>query len=210
VIQVKSIERPFTDPELAGRAFGVFKRAHAMGLLDDDATVDLNLAGLQGVLRLVSKAGIGQDAELSAKALRGDRLDGASRKALLATLLSVMEALEASPSPDSEWRRLSGVFEPEQLAKLLDISAASLRRYQSNVRATPDEVAARLHFLALVTADLNGAYNEIGIRRWFQRKRTLLDGHAPEQVLRAGWAPEDAGPTRVRDLARSLTGTPAT
>lgn len=210
MIHVESVERPFTDPELAGRVFGVLKRAHAMGLLGDDAKVDLNVAGFRKVLRLVGKAGIGHEAELLTMTLSPDKLDDAAKKLLLAVVASLMKALEASPAPDSEWRRLTKVFEPEQLAKLLDISPASLRRYQSNARETPDEVAARLHYLALVTADLSGAYNEIGIRRWFQRKRTLLDGHAPAALLRTGWEPESAGPTRVRDLARSLTASPAT
>ncbi len=209
MIQVESVERPFTDPELAMPAFEVCKRAYAMGLLDDDAKVDLNVAGLRKILRLVFKAGIGRDAELHTKTL-GPEFDAAAKKALLAVLASVMDAMEVSPAPDSEWRRLTRVFEPEQLAKLLGISPVSLRRYRSRARQTPDDVAARLHYLALVTADLGGAYNEIGIRRWFQRKRTLLDGHAPGELLRAGWLPEAPGATRLRALARSLTASPAT
>jgi hypothetical protein len=209
MIQVESVERPFTDPDLAMPAFEVCKRAYAMGLLDDDMKVDLNVAGLRKILRVVFKAGIGSDAEVRAKTL-GPEFDAAAKQALLVVLASVMDAMEVSPAPDSEWRRLTKVFEPEQLAELLGISPVSLRRYQSNARQTPDDVAARLHYLALVTADLGGAYNEIGIRRWFQRKRTLLDGHAPGELLRAGWLPEAPGAARVRALARSLTASPAT
>ena len=69
---------------------------------------------------------------------------------------------------------------------------------------TPDDVAARLHFLALVISDLAGAYNEIGVRRWFHRERSLLDGKTPGTLLSGDWNPEDEGPQRVRDLARSL------
>jgi hypothetical protein len=71
-------------------------------------------------------------------------------------------------------------------------------------------VAARLHFLANVVGDLAGAYNEMGIRRWFERPRTLLGGRSPAQLLTDGWTPEDPRAKKVRDLARSLTGSPAT
>ena len=87
---------------------------------------------------------------------------------------------------------------------------SSLRRYLSGARSTPDEVAARLHFLALVTGDLAGAYNDVGIRRWFVRPRKLLGDRAPAHLLERTWRPEDPGPRRVRDLARALVPSPAT
>ena len=102
------------------------------------------------------------------------------------------------------WRSVSRVFDAESLAPLLGISVSSLRRYQAGTRATPDDVAARLHFLALVISDLAGAYNEIGVRRWFHRERSLLDDKTPGALLSGDWNPEDEGPQRVRDLARSL------
>ena len=85
-----------------------------------------------------------------------------------------------------------------------------IRRYARAIRNTPDEVAARLHWLALVVGDLAGGYNEIGIRQWFTRKRTQLDGRTPEQLLTGQWKPDDPGPRRVRSLAHSLTGSPVT
>jgi hypothetical protein len=85
-----------------------------------------------------------------------------------------------------------------------------LKRYQSGERDTPDDVAARLHFLALVVSDLAGSYNDIGVRRWFQRKRTLLDGRAPVTLLKGHWDPDDEGPMRVRQLARELVSLSAT
>lgn len=119
-------------------------------------------------------------------------------------LKTLIAALEQSPVPQFEWRSVLRVFEPEQLADLLDISLSSLRRYQAADRTTPDDIAARLHFLALVIGDLAGAYNEIGIRRWFQRKRTQLDGRSPAAALGRNWDPDDAGPQRVRALAAAL------
>ncbi|TMK24849.1 MAG: hypothetical protein E6G64_16815 [Actinobacteria bacterium] len=75
---------------------------------------------------------------------------------------------------------------------------------------TPDEVAERLHFLALVVADLAGSYNEFGIRRWFARPRPQLDGRSPSHLLRGNWRSDQPGPQRVRELARALTGSLAT
>ena len=129
----------------------------------------------------------------------------------LATLLqTIVEALEASPLPRYEWKGLARVFPPEDLAELLNVSASSLKRYQSGERDTPDAVAARLHFLALVVGDLAGSYNEAGIRRWFQRKRERLDGRAPNAFLTRDWDPDDEGPRRVRTLAQSVVTFSAT
>jgi hypothetical protein len=98
----------------------------------------------------------------------------------------------------------------DQLAELPGISASSVRPYKDEARATPDDVAARLHFLALVAGDLAGAYNDIGIRWWFHRPRTLLEGRAPAELLTGDWSPGDPGPRRVREVARSLVAGAAT
>lgn len=94
----------------------------------------------------------------------------------------------------------------ELLSALLGISASSLRRYGKGARHTPDAVAVRLHFLALVVADLAGSYNELGVRQWFERRRVQLEGKTPAQLLRGEWNVESSGATRVRELARALTG----
>ena len=59
---------------------------------------------------------------------------------------------------------------------------------------------------AMVVADLAGAYNDFGIRRWFERPRSQLDGKSPRQTLGAAWTPEDAAAARVRALAAVLSG----
>jgi transcriptional regulator with XRE-family HTH domain len=102
------------------------------------------------------------------------------------------------------------VLEPDQLALLLGVSASSLRRYLSGERDTPDDVADRLHHVALIVGDLAGAYNDVGIRRWFDRKRTALGGRTPASLLAGEWRPDDEGPQKVRELARSLVTLSAT
>ncbi|MCY4375543.1 MAG: hypothetical protein OXC31_17410 [Spirochaetaceae bacterium] len=116
-------------------------------------------------------------------------------------LEDVNEALGASPVPASEWPALQRVLGVDLLARLLRISTVSLRRYVSGARTTPDEVAVRLHALALIVGDLAGAYNDAGIRRWFARPRAVLENRAPVDVLTAGWRPDDPEIQQLRDLA---------
>ena len=171
-----------------------------MGLVEPaPPTEDFDLTGVKRVLQGVRDAGIARSPVIELENV--ETPDGQDVAELMKMVIA---ALEASPAPHSEWRSVSRVFDAESLAPLLGISVSSLRRYQAGTRVTPDEVAARLHFLALVISDLAGAYNEIGVRRWFQRDRTMLDGRTPATLLSGEWNPEDEGAQRVRDLARSL------
>ena len=89
-------------------------------------------------------------------------------------LEKVNVALDESPSPATEWGALRETLGDTLLAALVGISDASLRRYASGQRETPQKVAERLHWLALVVGDLAGSYNAFGIRRWFERPRQQL------------------------------------
>ena len=108
------------------------------------------------------------------------------------------------------WNHLTNVLGSPLLSQLLGISPISARRYTRDFRATPDDVAGRLHFLDLTVSDLSGAYDEIGIRQWFDRKRAQLSGRAPSELLKGRWQPAKPGPRRVRELARALTSSLAT
>lgn len=119
------------------------------------------------------------------------------------------KALGQSPIPAQEWRVLLRALGLDLLARLLGISPSSVRRYLSGTRPTPDIIAARLRFLAFVVDDLAGAYNDIGVRRWFDRRRTQLDEATPAHALGDGWSTDDDGPRRVRELARALASSPA-
>lgn len=186
-------------------AFEAARRADAMGILDGDDVATIDAASVQRLVGHARKAGI---ARIPAAAL--DTLEPPTQAELASLLTLLIAALERSPVPTHEWPSLSRVFEPDQLAGLLGVSLSSLRRYQSGTRQTPDEVAERLHFLALVVADLAGAYNDIGIRRWFKRPRALLGGKRPAGLLAGDWDPEGPGPQKVRQLAQSLVAISAT
>ena len=204
-VRIQSVQSPFDNPEISRLGVSVLMRADAMGLLGPRAIDRLDLDEWERVARDVSRAGIGQGlfvAHARIADLETDRFRE--------MLQHVNEALDASPVPVSEWPALHRVLGPRLLARLLNVSTMSLRRYQSGTRTTPDDVVARLHALALIVGDLAGAYNDAGIRRWFVRPRTILGNRAPGDVLTAGWQPEDPAPRQVRDLATALTASPAT
>ena len=205
-IHSKSNADLLADPAVAQAAADMVRKAHAVGLVDEspDFTA-LTYPAVKRVVLRVREAGIGESAAADvmrawpdAPALVVDRLH------------EIGALLEESPLPATEWRRVLEIFERDQLASLVGISPASVVRYARGDRRTPDAVAARLHCLALIVGDLAGAYNEIGIRRWFGRVRTPLNGRSPVQLLHGGWQPEDAGPRSVRELARALVSSPAT
>ena len=53
------------------------------------------------------------------------------------------------------------IFDDEELSRFLDASTSSIKRYSAAERSTPVETADRLHWLAMVVADLAGSYNDI-------------------------------------------------
>lgn len=203
-VQIESVCSPFEDPQIACLAVAALTRADAMGLLPTRIT-SLDESAIECLGKGLAQAGIGSGFTPALRDLRN------ADPATLARLLAMVnDALDESPAPASEWPTLSGILGPELLARLVGVSASSTRRYLSQARHTPDAVAARLHAIALVVGDLAGAYNEIGIRRWFERPRKRLGGNAPNAVLVGDWRPEDEGPRRVRELANSLAFSPAT
>lgn len=204
-VRIRAVSEPFetADAEAAREAIEALLLADAMGLLGEPEIERLDLAALRRVARAAAEAGIGAlPTALTARRVRPGELH--------AILRALRAALEDSPTPTREWAALLPLFGVEDLARLLGVAPVSIRRYASGARPTPDPVAARLHFLARVVAELKGAYNDVGVRRWFQRRRTALGGKAPAQVLTGDWDPEDRGARKVLELARSLAFSPAT
>lgn len=116
-----------------------------------------------------------------------------------------MDALAQNPLPSFEWPVLRTILGDRMLARLTGVSEVSLRRYALSHRTTPDDVATRLHWVAGVVADLRGSYTDTGIRRWFLRPRTALDGQSPIALLEGSVDPDGAPAARVRALAHALT-----
>lgn len=204
MIQIESAHDPFTPPRIALQAATALGRADAMGLLPMEEVVNsLDIATFRRALRHIHRAGI-------ARNVRFDEAHPSGGESLERALIHLNLALAESPVPEYEWDRLSEVLGTDLLGRLIGISESSLRRYRASARGTPDDVAERLHFLSIIVGDLAGAYNEIGIRQWFGRKRAQLDGRSPFDLLKGAWNGEQQGPLRVRELAGALTGILAT
>jgi hypothetical protein len=206
MIQIRSIDAPFDRPGVAASALAAIARAEAMGLLPEDERIErLDERAMRRVGRHIAASGIGKAIVVELEGARARRAAELER-----ILRHLAAALEESPLPAREWPKLKAILGLPLLASLVGVAEPSVRRYLAGERETPDAVAARLHFLALVVGDLAGTYNEIGIRRWFERKRSQLGGRSPREVLKRGFRPEDEAPLAVARLARSLTGAGAT
>lgn len=200
-VRISTVEPPLDRPALVDPAIRLMRRALALGLIGGQETVNrLDLELLRRIAQAASAAGIGQDAAVAL-------LQGHPAPNRLAMLIERLDdSLAESPLPDREVPELLRVFDRDELATLAGTSSVSLGRYLAGSRAWPDELATRVHWLALVLSDLQGAYNEFGVRRWFDRERVQLDGRSPRQVLGAEWDPASPNVERVRQLAAALAG----
>ena len=135
------------------------------------------------------------------------RIREAENEELVDALRSTIAAVDASPHPQGEWEPAREVLNDELLARVVGgISPSSLRRYASGERQTPDLVAWRLHVVARLLAGLLGSYNDYGIRRWFLRSRTTLNGERPAEILERAMDEDDPRVQRLLSLAGSLAG----
>lgn len=199
-VRIESVGPPFNRaPGAAGAARELLLRAETMGLLPQavDGSTRLDATLLEGLAKTLRSAGVAT--------AQADRLESARGKALTRTLEEALAAIEASPHPPGEWGPARELLGDDLLAVLVGgISASSLRRYATGQRETPDEVAWRLHLLTHILSSLRSAYNTYGIRRWFERPRSQLDGATPGRRLIEAKNEEEAH--EVVELAEALRG----
>jgi transcriptional regulator with XRE-family HTH domain len=192
------------EPAIAFRAARLVAQAEAMGLIAaGDEPQGFALELFAESLRAFARVGIGAQAVATLG-------PGRDPSTVLEALEALDDEIETSPLPQHEWPAMIKRLNYELLARLTGVSVSSVRRYLNNERPTPDDIAARLHFLALLVADLAGGYNDYGIRRWFDRRRSQLGDIAPTAILTGDWDPDAEQPRSVRDLARSLAVSPVT
>ncbi len=190
------------DPEVAFLAVRLVTLAETLWLVPTSLEPGVAPSQVDVALDAFARAGVGRDRRVAWEAVTSETRSRRVR--------AVWTAVEESPLPEFEWLPLIDVLGEDSLAGLVDVSLSSVRRYSTGERPTPDPVAVRLHALALVTTDLAGSYNAFGIRRWFGRARSALDGRSPASLLAGAWSPEDAGPQQVRALAAALLAPSAT
>ena len=196
-------------PGVQQRLLSLFARSAAMGVLTGPPIVRLDAAAVRRLVkslrhhRLLATAPADFAPLMHAEA---DTLDAKAALGMEAALEHAAQVLEHSPTPAAEWPAMRAVLGDDTLAGLVGTSLSSLRRYAAGERETPQPVAERLHWLALVVGDLAGAYNEFGIRRWFDRPRTQLGGHSPRRLLGSDWQLDGEPVRRIRALATTLSG----
>ncbi len=206
-VRIDSIERGLLDsPDFVRWAYGLLGRSQTMGFCPQGVAAHptLDLALLDELAACLQSAGV---ASKPAARLRAGIAGGRKSRVSADDLRAVVEALDASPMPDSEWQPARELLGDELLARLVGgVSQSSLRRYAGGARETPDDVAWRLHVVARLLAALLGSYNAYGVRRWFERRRTTLGGLAPAQVLETARDEDDELLLTTLALADDLSG----
>src|SRR5919201_1549549 len=125
-------------PSVPRLLFEAVRRAEAMGLIEPGAVTRGDADAVRHLAARVRRAGIAASA--------ADHLNNVAAptpEEVTGVLEMMIAALEASPVPKFEWGGLARVFPADELGALLNVSASSLKRYQSEERATPEAVAAR-------------------------------------------------------------------
>lgn len=204
MIRMASVGDPFDQPSVRSAATHLVLVAGGLGLLPEHASVErLDIELIRFIARTSLSEGVGQEAALAILEDTGASTSGERWEDLI---VHFEAALAGSPMPKRELAELLRTYGHESLGSLLGISPASLRRYGTGARAVPDLIAARIHFLALVTADLTGSYNEFGLRRWWERPRSALDGRSPRVALGDDWDPDAQAAHDIAELAHALAG----
>jgi hypothetical protein len=200
IIQSSSTSNPLDNSVLA-LAIDLILKAESMGILSTPVdTLKLDLESLIRAVKDIASLGIGVRVVVNP-----DRWREYSADDLCTKLRALSQILEESPQPTTEWKKMRELFSDEMLSNILAVSEQSIRRYAAQERATPDEVASRLHWLALVVGDLHGAYNSDGVRKWFIRPRKSFGNSTPLAMLVGhNWAPTDRDAVKIRNFAHSL------
>jgi hypothetical protein len=202
MLHFTSVDDPLADqPEAARLSLVLLARAQLMGLLPEalEQETRLSLRVLGDLSDELSRHGIAQRSSFRLAA-------EANEEDVLLALREMLAAVDESPNPEGEWAPARELLGDELLGRLLSISPASLRRYASGARRTPDEVAWRLHAIARILSGLVGSYNDYGIRRWFERPRAALGGATPAEAIREAASEDDSTLRQAVSLADALVG----
>jgi hypothetical protein len=60
----------------------------------------------------------------------------------------------------------------------------------------------------MIITDLAGSYDTLGVRSWFNRPRSALNGNRPADILTGSWDPNSSDVQLVRQLAAAQSGSP--
>lgn len=183
-LRISSVAPAFQPSDGLVSLIGLVSRVVAMGLLRGDPIERLDADAIKRVLDALQTGGLlGAQRARFAAMLRSPDKTGEAIRQLIAVL-------EESPVPRTEWPAMRSIFGDEALAELLGVSRSSLKRYASAERVTPSKIAERLHWVAMVVADLAGSYNDFGMRSLVRAKPKPAPWSQPSQGVRVGVEPE--------------------
>ena len=99
---------------------------------------------------------------------------------------------------------LAGYLGFNLLTHLLSVSHTRLLEFFHTPEFLGRDVNRRIDFIYRIVRVLLGAYNGDGVKAWFVRPRTQLQGRRPVDAFVRGWKITDPGPQAVIALARSI------
>lgn len=202
MLRLRSAEPPFAEPEVAGQAARLLALVEAVGIWQPSTIVEvLDRDVFTAVLGALADAEVGIGGPVMWETYATKSVD-----AFASWIRSVRDSIAASPVPELELPKLDALFGTDRLSGLIGAAESSLRRYLAHAHVTPDPVAGRGHFLAVVAGNLAGSYNDRGIRRWFERPRSELGGRRPEEILRGEWDPDAPEVAELASLSAELVG----
>lgn len=203
VNQSRTVTEPNTDQRGDDASVRLAILAAGMGLLATSAvpTTMPSSALIEAIAASALQAGVGVRA--ASRLRTPEELTPGERRRLIEQLEA---ELRASPVPAPELAVLATTYDLDWLAPIVGTTPTSLRRYAAGTRVAPDDIAARIHYLALVNTDLAGSYNDFGRRRWWQRARTPLGGASPIDYLETAFDPDGERAAMVASLAHELVG----
>jgi len=202
MLRLRSVEPPFADRDVAGQAARLLAEAEAAGLWAPRSLISrLDQAVFSEALESMAETGVAPNAVIDMPAYADKDPQGFGD-----WIGRVRESIAASPVPERELPRLDTLFGIDRVAELIGVAGSTLRRYLAGTRPVPDDVAWRGHVVVGVVGALAGSYNDRGVRRWFERPRTQLDGRAPDQILAGAWSPDSPDVARVVALAAESAG----
>jgi hypothetical protein len=206
-LQFESVEEPFrSHPDLAEAALRALYTAEFVGAAPNRAH---SVLGWDALLAVSNSLGSGKTTlvgiQVKEASTRSWSHESAEQITSVRQMLErLLQEAEGSPRPAGEWQPVLSTLDEDLVARLVGASPSSIRRYSSGGRETPQAIAERLHFIALVLAELAGSYNDYGMRRWFTRPRSALDGRSPADLMGKDFNPDGPDGERIRRLAESL------
>jgi len=210
-VHIDSIERELDSSTVAPLAFKLLAKAQTMGFMPSGASerVKLNRRLLVRIAHVLESDGVAIESGARLRQLSAGRSEDEAEGTAEweRALQEILEAVAASPRPHGEWQPARDLLGDELLARVLGgISISSLRRYAAGTRTTPDDIAWRLHVVATVLSSILGSYNDYGVRRWFDRRRSRLNGATPAEAIAQAQNESDELLQTTLALADQLTG----